>query len=83
MGQNNDYQTRDIYLASVLQLSGMPIIKIDNYDGKGVFSFRRTPKIEEIINAYFSDELSMNPKSVFEAWKAIKARVYSTTGNFR
>ena len=79
----SEFPTRDLYLAVVIKLSGVPIARVENQSGRGIFVFRNTPKIEEIVSAYFNDELTMNPKAVFETWKSLKSMAYSAIGDVR
>lgn len=79
----SEYLTRDLYLAVVIKLSGSPIIRVENQSGKGIFVFRNSPNIETLVSAYFNDELTMNPKAVFETWKSLKSMTYSAIGDVR
>lgn len=78
-----EFSTRDLYLSVVIKLSGIPIARVENQSGKGIFVFRSSPKIEEIVSAYFNDELTMNPKAVFETWKSLKSMAFSAIGDVR
>lgn len=80
---NPEYLTKDLNLAVVLKLSGIPLVRVDNYAGKGVFVFLLSPKIQETITSYFNDEVVMNPRTVFDCWKGLKSQVYTTTNNIR
>lgn len=79
----SEYLTRDLYLAVVLKVSGIPIVRVENHSGRGIFIFKTSQKINEIISSYFNDELVMNPKTVFEVWKSLKALAFSNVGNVR
>lgn len=79
----SDFQTRDIYLATVLRLSGIPIIRVQNNGGRGIFIFKASEKIEGIIAKYFNEELRVDPKGLFETWKSLKAMAFSTIGDVR
>lgn len=78
-----EFPTRDLYLAVVLKLTGIPILRVENHAGRGIFVFRGSAKIEGIVSAYFNDELTMNPKAVFESWKGLKSMAYNAIGDVR
>jgi len=80
---SSEYQTRDLYQAVILKLSGIPIVRVENQTGRGIFVFRASPKIETLISSYFNDELTMNPKALFECWKGLKSMAFTATGNVR
>ena len=50
---SNEFQTRDIYLASTIKQAGVPIIRVEGNGGRGIFVFRNSEKIEKIIADYF------------------------------
>lgn len=79
----SEYLTRDIYLATVLKISGIPIVRVENQSGRGIFVFRTSQRVDEIIAAYFNDDLAMNPKAIFEAWKSLKSLAFASVGNVR
>lgn len=73
-----EYPTRDIYLATVLKQAGISIIRVENHSGRGIFIFKATPEIGEIISRYFNGELRTDPQSLFSEWKSLKSLAYST-----
>jgi len=77
------YPTRDLYLSVVFTLCGLQLLRIENHAGKGVFIFKASDEIDEIITRYYSGELRFDPKNVFETWKTLKSRTYSTIGDVR
>ena len=77
------FASRDIYLSTVLKQAGIPIIRVENSSGRGVFVFQDSPKIEEIISDYFNGRLKVNPRELFDTWKALKSMAFSSTGNVR
>ncbi len=81
--QPADFFTRDIYLATVIKQAGIPIIRVEGNGGRGVFVFQASEKIEELITKYFNGELRVDPRGLFEDWKALKSMAYSTIGNVR
>lgn len=79
----SEYLTRDIYQAVILKLSGIPIVRCVNQAGRGVFVFKDSPKIEGLISSYLNDELTMNPKALFECWKSLKSIAFSMANNIK
>lgn len=79
----SDFQTRDIYVATILKLSGIPIVRVQRNGGRGIFVFKGSEKIEGLIAEFFNGELRMDPKGLFETWKSLKAMAFSTIGDVR
>ena len=81
---NDVYKTRDIYTAAVIKQSGIPIIKIENNGrGQGIFIFRADARITSIISQYINGELRVDPRGLFENWKALKSMAFSSIGDVR
>jgi hypothetical protein len=78
-----EFPTRDIYLASVLRMEGIPILRVDNNVGRGVFVFQASKAIQSLISEYFNGTLRLDPKGLFETWKALKSMAFSATGDVR
>lgn len=78
-----EYLTKDLNLAVVLKLSGINLVRVENFSGKGVFVFRHSPKIEETIAFYFNDSLTMNPRAVFDTWKGLKSQAHTVSNTIR
>ena len=74
----SEFASRDIYISSVLKAAGIPIIRVENHLGKGVFVFNHSPKIEELVTRYFNSKLKLDAKTLFETWKGLKALAFST-----
>ncbi len=81
--QPAEFPTKDIYLATILKQSGIPIIRVENHSGRGVFVFEASETIHDLIGRYFNSKLKMDPKAVFETWKALKSMAFSTIGDVR
>lgn len=79
----NEFQTKDIYLATVIKQAGIPIIRVENNGRQGIFVFTASEKIGGLITMYFNGELKTDPKSLFETWKSLKAMAFSTIGDVR
>ncbi len=80
---STEFSTRDIYLATVIKQAGIPILRVDNHTGRGIFVFHSSEKIEGLIPKYFNGELREDPKGLFETWKSLKSLAFSTIGNVR
>lgn len=78
-----NYETRDIYLATILKQSGINLIKCENQSGRGIFVFENSEKIDEIVRSYFNDKLKTNPRKTFDTWKSLKSMAFSCVGNVR
>lgn len=76
-----NFSTRDIYLATVIKQSGIPIIKVENNSGRGIFIFKSSKKIEGLISKFFNGELRVDPRNLFETWKALKSLAFSGIKN--
>lgn len=76
---NDGFRTYDLALASALVSHGFPITGIEKtqYGGRSSFIFNRTDKLDEVIQAYWADKLTVNPKAYFDVLKHIKTRLYS------
>ena len=84
MNELTEYSTKDIYLATVLKQSGIPIKRVEsNYRNQGIFVFEQSEKIEQIIADYFNDRLRTSPKALFETWKGLKSMAYAAIGDVR
>lgn len=78
-----EHATKDIYLATIFKQSGIPIVRVENNTGRAIFVFKACKEIEELTAKYFNDELRVNPKSLFETWKALKSMAYSAINDVR
>lgn len=79
----SEFSTRDIYISSVLKQSGISLIRIESNGKQGIFVFKASEKIKEIISAYFNNELRIDPHSLFETWKSLKSMAFSAIGDVR
>ena len=58
---SNEFQTRDIYLASTIKQAGVPILRVEGNGRHGIFVFQNSYKIEEIKLKHDNGELKANP----------------------
>jgi len=75
----SQFRTFDLALASALVANGYTISAIERtqYGGKSSFIFDRTSGLDQVIQAYWADGLTVNPKAYFDVLKHIKTRIYS------
>lgn len=78
-----EFPTRDIYLATVIKQTGIPILRVEGNGRQGIFVFKASDKIDGLITRYFNGELRVDPRILFETWKALKAMAFSTIQNVR
>lgn len=71
------YLTSDLALATTLSLQ-FAIEDIDRSNPrKAVFVFRRSPALEELADAYFTNEFKVSPQIFFNQLRDVKARLYA------
>lgn len=73
------YATTDLGLASSLAALGYELHTLESTANpkKARFIFRRVPTIETCAHDYWSDRLELNARTLFDAQKMIKNRLYS------
>jgi hypothetical protein len=73
------YATTDLGLASSLVVLGYELHTLERTINpkKARFIFRRIPTIETSANNYWNDHLELNARTLFDAQKMIKNRLYS------
>lgn len=77
--QEEKYATTDLGLASSLVVLGYELHTLERTINpkKARFIFRRIPTIETSANKYWNDQLELNARTLFDAQKMIKNRLYS------
>lgn len=80
---HTEYQTRDIYISVILKSFDIPLLRIESNGRQGIFVFKSTDALEQIISQYFNNELKLNPRAIFDNWKALKSQAYAVTGGTR
>ena len=75
---NTDYYfTSDLAIATALSL-WQPIEEINKSNPrKAVFVFKRNKQLNELVEAYFRNELTISPQTYFNQLRTIKSRLYS------
>ena len=72
------FTTYDLGCASFLLCVGFKLESLDrNNPRKALFVFKREPHIEEYANKYFTDEVEVKARAMFDSIKALKNKLYS------
>ena len=76
--QNDYYKSSDIAMCASLCCYGYNIEAIDKENPyKAIFLVRRDEKLDDIIQLYFTHQLTVEPLSYFNFLKEIKTRIYN------
>jgi len=73
----NNYKTKDQFLASTLYALGERFLFSEWEDGKCFLYFSDTNKCEEIVAKYYSGQLKIDPRILFDSFKTIKTIIFS------
>ncbi len=77
--EKNYFKSSDICLCSALCCYGYQIETIDKQNPtKATFLIERNERLDELIQLYFTHQLTVEPLSFFNFLKEIKTRIYST-----
>ncbi len=77
LNDNEYYETPDLTLAAVLSLQ-FPIHRIDKSNPKrSVFHFVRNESLDEIVDQYWNQSLSVEPQELAMQLRKIKTRLYT------
>ncbi len=75
------YETADLSIAAVITLY-YPIEGIDRQNPqRALFIFKRDENLDNLIEAYWKDELKVSPQAYFNQLRTIKARLYNRDEN--
>mgnify|MGYP001561074485 CR=1 FL=1 len=83
MNNQAEYSTRDIYISVILKSLNIPLLRIESNGRQGIFVFKSSEALENIISQYFNGELKLNPRTVFDNWKALKSQAFAAIGDTR
>lgn len=70
------YRTKDQYLASTLYAFGLKLDSSEWANNACFFVFEDRKKCEEIVRRYYSGELRIDPRSVWDGFKTIKSIIF-------
>ena len=74
----NLYETSDFHLAVTLHALGFKLVSIDRSDyRRSLFQFSNEPQISQVIEVFFRDELTLNPRVVLLSAKLVKDRLHA------
>lgn len=72
------YETSDFHLAATLNALGFKLLSVDRSDyRRSIFQFQDDPQINQVIEAFFRDELALNPRVVLLSAKLVKDRLHA------
>ena len=73
------YTNRDFYLSSYIIASGIRLKSYHKTNGITTFEFYNSEKLQELINAYYSMNASVNAMAYGSAIKNLKSVIHSNT----
>lgn len=74
---DNIFSTYDLALAAALLAKGFTVSSLEKTSyGKAMFLFARKLHLDETIQQYWSDSLTINPRTYFDSLKHLKTRIY-------
>jgi hypothetical protein len=71
------YKTKDIYIAATLFACDFEFEETEWTSEECFFVFRDKDKAEEAVRKYFTNELRVSPRLLFDSFKNIKALLYN------
>ncbi len=73
---NEEYRTSDLACAAAVSLF-IPLQGLDKLDPRRAqFIFKRTEKLDSLIDSFQRRELNVEPRAYFDQIKALKTRLY-------
>lgn len=77
MSENKYFKSSDLSLIAMLQVFGYQIEKIErNNSEKVIFAIQQDDKLSELVQAFWSRSLKVEPLQYFESLKVVKSRIY-------
>ena len=76
VNENDLFQSSDLSLVAALCCFGAVIESVDRSAPRAVFSMRREKGLDQLIQAFWSHELNVDPQIYFNALKEAKSRLY-------
>jgi len=74
----DNYETSDYQVAVTLHSLGFKLVFVDKTDPhRAVFQFDYDQEIPKVIEAFFRDELNLNPRYVLTSAKLVKDRLHA------
>ena len=74
----NFFYSFDLGLATALITAGFSLVSLDRQNlRKAQFVFRRGDGMDEVVDAYWADNLEVKARKYFDTLKMLKNRLYS------
>ena len=77
MNMEQTYSTKDLYEASALYASGMPLSTLKSDGNQFWFIFLNSEECKKISDGYWRGSLDLNAKKYADAVRTLKDRVFS------
>lgn len=74
-----EYRTKDLYLASYLQLKGFEIIRLEKNDKRFTFIFTDSDGMNPYIEEFYARKAQVEPMEYSLAMKQVKSKLYNFT----
>ena len=74
---NQNYKTKCQFLASTLYAQGFLIESIERINGECFFIFENKKNAEKIVRKYYSSDLKVDPRKLFNSFKDIKSMIFN------
>jgi len=75
---DNYWSTSDLQLATTLVTAGFPVFSLNKQNGNQThFIFEKSDELENAADKYWRDELSLNPRQLFNDYRDLKTRLHS------
>ena len=74
---NDMHKIKDLFIASTLYALGEKLSTAEWEEGKCFLYFENKKRCEELSDKFFSGDLKVDPRVLFDAFKAIKAIIFS------
>lgn len=71
------YSTHDLWFAALLKIKGFRLLRVQpNGNGRALFEFEDKPGREQLLINFINRKLSVEPSSLVDAMKSLKAVSY-------
>lgn len=72
------YRSKDIFISSTLYALGEKIDSTEWLNDECWFLFCDETRCEDLVKKYYSGDLKINPRVLFDGFKTCKSLIYST-----
>lgn len=76
MEDRDTYKTKNLNLAAYLYASGLQLVNSTRIHGDVFFEFAPNKHAEKLVDNYFSDTASVNPRELFARLNALKDLIF-------